>query len=231
MNKLEKIKNQIEERYKNGSILQKYRNLDFPNNPKEICRNNLVILHNYFDGVMSKDNYSVTLDTLVLTYTINYVNSVKGYINRKRKAIEKGVSSKYKDSILDIIAKYWHKDRNESAFDTVISIRNEFEHNSIDGIKLKITLKKDKTIKQLMLNDIDLLSLFDKSYSEIERLDNEIKNYIEKEIEKCNLWDCVMFKNAFSKRFNGTFKMIMNPEPTQEECLRYDKLIKDLMNE
>lgn len=73
MKKLEKKRLEIEKRYKEGTSLQKYRNLDFPHNPLQICEINLKILFNYFHNEMNKKGYEFHFDNVLITlFLITY---------------------------------------------------------------------------------------------------------------------------------------------------------------
>ena len=229
MNKLEKKRNEIEERYKEGTALQKYRSLDSPYNPLQICEINLKTLFSYFHNEMAKDGYEFYFDNVLITYISNYLSSVKGYLNRKTRIIQKKSFAKNKKDILLIVSKYWKANRHLTILDNVIQIRDKFEHEKIDGITLNITFNKEQITKALVFNGINILELFRDAYYELQKMDKEIADFVETKIKECNLWDCIMFKNSFSKRFNGNFNMILNPAPSKEELNQYDNLIESLL--
>lgn len=231
MNKLEKVKKQIERRYAEGTALQKYRNLDFPHNPLQICEINLKILFSYFNNEMNKEDYEFRLDNVLVTYVSNYLSSVKGYLNRKKNTIDKKICVESKKDILSIITKYWKAGRKTTNLDTIVQIRDKFDHEKIEGLTLKININKNNITKSLVLNNLNLLGLFRDAYVDLTKMDNEIKEFVENKIKECNLWDCVMFKLSFSKKYSTGFKMILNPAPTEEEIKKYDDLIESLTKE
>ena len=231
MKKLEKKRLEIEKRYKEGTALQKYRNLDFPHNPLQICEINLKILFNYFHNEMNKKGYEFHVDNVLITYISNYLSSVKGYLNRKKNTIDKRICVDSKKDILSIISKYWKARRNETKLDAVIQIRDKFEHEKIEGISLQMTFGEDNITKYLMLDNYNLLELFRDAYNELATMDKEIKEFVESKIIECNLRDCIMFKLSFSKKYNTGFQMLLFPEPTIEEIREYDDLIDSLANE
>ena len=231
MKKLEKKRIEIEKRYKEGTALQKYRNLDFPHNPLQICEINLKILFSYFHNEMNRKGYEFRFDNILVTYISNYLSSVKGYVNRKKNTIDKKDCVESKNDILAIISKYWKAGRNVTKLDNVIRIRDRFEHEKIEGITLNMVVSEDRITKSLILDNCNLLELFRDAYNDLVKMDKEIKEFVENKISECNLWDCVMFKLSFGKKYNTGFKMILNPTPTEEEIKKYDDLIESLSKE
>lgn len=232
MNSLEKKRKEVKNRISSFASLQKYRNLDFPMNTLFICKNNLFILTEYFNETMKKPGYQLTLDTIFETYVVNYLNSVKGYINRKVTSIDKGPKCDYKDGMTSIIRKYWHTShKNITYIDKVIDLRNRFEHEQIDNMTLKKTYSENGIDYQLIHEDTDLLELFMNCYSELERMSKEIECFINEKIRECNLRDCVLFQQAFDRKFSIKNDDVLFPEPTKEENENYDRIIDELAKE
>lgn len=230
MNKIENKRKEIEERLKTFTTLQKYRNLDFPNNTLYICKNNLVILCNYYKNTMIKPQYSICLDTLVTTYIINYLNSVKGYINRKIRAIELSKKCIYKDEIKDIIRNHWHIGHKKlSSIDRVIELRDHYEHNRIDGLVLRKIYNKNSMKLELLYEDVNLIQLFIDCYKQLEVMCEEIETFINLKMSECNLRDCILFKEAFERKFGKKEDYGLEPPATNEEIRQYDNLIIDLL--
>lgn len=232
MNSLEKRKRETDERLKTFNSLQEYRNMDFPMNMLLICKNNLAILLDYFTKAMQNPNYRFKLDTIVQTYIINYLNSVKGYINRKLKTIDHGVRCDYKNDMVAIIRNYWHKGHKRiTSVDKVIELRNCFEHEKIDNITFKTTFNNESIKYNLLYKDEDLLALFIACFCEMESMNKDIEAFIETTLKKCNLYDATMFNNAFIKHFEKGEAALLYPEPTENEIKKYDDLIDVLIKQ
>ena len=180
---------------------------------------------------MSRDDYRFMLDDVLITYVLNYLSCVKGYLNRKIKRIDKNVEAENKNAILSIVSTFWHRTRKQTALDTVVEIRNKFEHEKIDGIRLEITINKDKIIKRLMYENYNLIQLFVDAYRELKILDQKIKEFVEKKISDCNLRECALFKIRFSERFKTGYRLVLEPEPTEEEISKMDEYIDDLVRQ
>ena len=69
--------------------LQKCRELDFPKNLNYIYLQNFSSLSYYYKALMCTLTYSIKTDYTVRTLVYNFVASVKSYLNRKRKRIDK----------------------------------------------------------------------------------------------------------------------------------------------
>lgn len=204
--------------------------MDFPMNTLYICKNNLSILVDYFTKTMQKLDYQFKLDTVVQTYIINYLNSVKGYINRKLKTIDRGIKCDYKNDMKAIIRNYWHIGHKRiTSVDKVIELRDYFEHEKIDNIALKITFNKESIKYNLFYKDEDLLTLFVSCFHEMESMNKEIEAFIEATLTSCNLYDATMFNNAFIKHFGKGETTLLYPEPTENEIKKYDDLIDALI--
>ena len=230
MNKLQKRRKEVLIRLEKFQNLQKCSNVDFPNNYKYLYENNLKFYHEYYTKCVLKPNYRIKLDTILVTHIINYLSSVKSYLNRKKKSIETLDIKYYKNNILKIIEKYWTpKHEILTKIDLLINIRDEFEHSKIDSISLKSIISENEWKKIVMYKEVDLNQLFIDTCAELDRMNKEIENFIAREQEILNLRDCVLFMNAFEKRFNNGTYTIIAPEPTEEEIKQYDLEIEKLL--
>lgn len=219
----------IKEKIKDFTELSACRTIDFPNNLIEVCLANLNTYLNYYHKVIMDNNYKIKLDYILVTHITNYLSSVKAYLNRKRRAIEKKTfPKKYKDSILMIFVEYWKKDRDDSYIDKLIIIRNKYEHEKVSGISLKSYWYKDRVEKIVTIDNINITELFINSINELKQLDCEISAYIEIELSKIDLRHCVLFLNAFNKSKGEKKHSILLPEETEDEIKRYDEIICQL---
>lgn len=230
MNKLEKKRKEINMKLETFKVFQHYRNLDFPMNTLNVCGNNLSFLLNYFENTMSKPNYEIRLDTLLQTHVINYLNSVKGYVNRKKRAIEKSTKCCYKKDLLVIIEKYWHKNHsNLTSIEKVIELRDHFEHEKIDGLCLIKKYSRESTQLFLKYNEVDLLILFIDCYKELKNMNDEIENFIESRLKELNLRDCILFNEAFNRKFGIKEEYGLEPPANIDEISKYDSIIDELL--
>lgn len=230
MNKLEKRRKDVLCRLEKFKSLQKCNNIDFPNNYYYLYENNLKFYLEYCDKCVSKPNYKIKLDTIIITHILNYLSSVKSYLNRKKQSIEQLDIKYYKNDILKIIEKYWTpKHIVTTKIDLLISIRDKFEHEKINDISLQSIITPNEWKKFVMYKEIDLNKLFVEAKDELRKMNEEIENFINSEQKTLNLRDCVLFMNSFEKRFNNrTFTNIF-PEPTEDEIKKYNLEIDELI--
>jgi len=228
---INKKRDEVMERLKNFQALQEYRNMDFPKNLLNVCKNNLQFYFAYFNSVIcNKNDYRPKLDTVLVTYIINYLSSVKSYINRKKRSIEgKKVPGIYKNSMLSIIEKYWTKrGQKVTKIDILIEIRDKFEHECIEGISIRTEYNQDSIFKTVMIGEANINALFVDAYKELELMNEEIEKYLKVEMDKINLRDCILFMNAFNRFYNKQVYSLLFPEETEEEIEAYDNLLKEL---
>ena len=72
--------------------LEKCREMDFPKNLNFIYVQNFNLLVTYYETSMCSITYSIKTDYTVRTLVYNYVASIKAYLNRKRKRIDKSAA-------------------------------------------------------------------------------------------------------------------------------------------
>jgi hypothetical protein len=229
MNLLEKTKRDIEKRLNIAETLQKYRNIDFPKNSLLICKNNLYFLNDYFINKMCNPKYRFTLDTIIVTHIINYLDCIKSYLNRKKRAIQRKPECVYKNDILLLVEKTWSKKHAiKTNVDKLIKVRDEFEHEEINDLQFVLVFDKEKIVYKLKFHSDDFIQLCIDAYQELVVLNNEINYFIESKISECNIRECVLFKLSFSKRFKDGYECDLFPEPTNDEIKYYDDLISRL---
>ena len=223
---LDKERSKVLENLKAFDLLSQCRNLDFPNNTLYICATNLEAFSLYYENVVLTDDYRIKLDYILVTHIINYLSSVKSYLNRKKRAIERtAINGNYKNGLLMIFEKYWKAKRLKTNIDKVIKLRDKFEHEKISGISLHMEMYEDRIEKTLMINETNINKLFIDSFNDLKILDQEINLYIESELRKLNLRHCCLFMNAFNRAYGKNPYIKIFPEETKEEIDHYDKLI------
>jgi len=209
--------------------LQKFRNADFPNNTIYLCKNNLSFFIQYANRSFSHSSYSPKLDTILVTHILNYLSSYKSYLNRKKRNVECIKATRFKKEILHIIEKYLTPGRSiNTDVDKLVALRNFFEHEKIDNIKMQTTILEDRVEKSFYYKDNDLIKLFNDAYRQLEVMNTEIENYIGESIKLLNLGEIAMFLNAFNKFYNKPPFTSLSPVPTEEEIKFYDNLIVTL---
>lgn len=228
--RLDKVHKDVVARLKRFECLSKIRNLDFPMNHLNIVENNLIMMNKYYqDKILIDNKYSPKLDTWLLTLILNYLNSVKAYLNRKIKKIEKqALVNVDKVHILSIIKNNRKKNRDETALDLLVKIRDIFEHEEIKDITLTLTFNEDRINKRIMYQDIDLIKLFNDSFSMIQTMNLDISSYIEKTLTSLDLRHCTLFMNAFHRKYKEKQYTELFPGETPEEIKEYDDLISNL---
>lgn len=231
-NTLDKIRKDIVSRLKRFDYLSKIRNIDFPMNHISIVENNLIMINEYYKEVILGDKkYNPKLDMWLITLIINYVSSVKAYLNRKIKKIEQQrLIKEDKDQILAIIRNYRKKDRNETPLDHLVRIRDRFEHEEIKDISLTLTFKENGIQKKLFYQDADILNLFILSFQMLKKMNQEIAAYIEETLVSLDLRQCALFMNAFNRHFNKKPYTLLMPDETESEMKQYDKMIVELIS-
>lgn len=229
-NSLDKERRIILEKLKRFEYLSNIRSIDFPMNHLSIVENNLIMINEYYrEIIMGDKNYSPTLDMWLVTLIINYVSSVKSYLNRKIKKIEKQKLIKDdKDNILSIVRAHRKKDRKDTSIEKLVEIRDRFEHEEIKDISLTLTFKENGFQKKVYYKDIDLLKLFTDSFSELKDMNSEVAIYIEKTLSSLDLRYCALFMNAFNRHFNKKPYTLLDPEETSDEINTFDNLINTL---
>lgn len=230
-NILEKNRKAAIKRLKNFELLSKCRNMDFPNNLTYICKINLDVLKDYYENKIKNNiSYKLKFDYVLTTFVYNYLASLKSYLNRKKKDIEKRVPFENKKDILDIFEKYWKARRNKTIIDKLIIIRDRMEHDIIiSGIVLNRQYWDNYIEDRLMVDDIEIISATCNAYDEISKLNEEISAYIEKELSKLNLRENCLFLNAFNRKFNKPPFTSLIPEETDLEKQIFDEKIEILL--
>lgn len=226
-NTLDKVRKDIINRLKRFDYLSKIRNIDFPMNHISIVENNLIMINEYYKEVILGDkNYKPKLDMWLITLIINYVSSVKAYLNRKIKKIEQQrLTKEDKDRILAIIRNYRKKDRNETPLDHLVTIRDRFEHDEIKDISLTLTFKENGIQKKLYYQDVDILNLFILSLQMLKKMNQEIASYIEITLSSSDSRHCALFMNAFNRYYKKKLYTELMPEETADEIKTYDDMI------
>lgn len=216
---------------KNFSALSLCRNLDHPNNWKEVCLQNFQTYSAYFKTAIVGDiMYHPRRDYVLVANITNCLSSVKSYLNRKIKAIEsKDILSNYKLDLKAILTKYWKSKRNSTSLDKLIILRDIFEHEKIPGISIKTTFgKEEKTRRLVMINEINLNELFKDSLVELEKLDIELRDYVEEKLSELELRKNILFLNAFYRNIGKKQYSHLHPEETSQEKEHFDNLILSL---
>lgn len=228
---LEKKKKEIEKSLKNFEKLSKCRNMDFPNNLTQICKINLKLLNDYYETKINENiRYELKYDYILITFIYNFLASLKSYLNRKKKDIERRVPVENKQDLLNIFEKYWKAARNQTIIDQLIIIRDRMEHDTITtGIALNRSYWNDHIKDCLVVDNLEIITAANDSLKELERLDLEIKDYIEQQLSKLNLRECCLFLNAFNRHFNKKPFTQLFPEETEYEIRIFDNEIKNLL--
>ncbi len=229
---LEKKRKEMEKRWENFNKLSKCRNMDFPDNLTHICKINLDILNNYYESkINGKLNYKLKHDYILSTVIYNFLASLKSYLNRKKKDIEKRAPNDNKNDIIAIFEKYWKASRKQTTIDKLIIIRDRMEHDKItSGVILNRTCWKDYIEDHLMVDNIEIVPESNNAFNELKKLNEEIGIYIEQELSKLKLRESCLFLNAFNRRFNiKPFKQLY-PEETDYEIKLFDEEIARLLN-
>lgn len=229
---LEKKRKQMENRCKNFEKLSKCRNMDFPDNLTHICKINLDILNIYYENkIKGKLNYKLKYDYMLSTVIYNFLASLKSYLNRKKKDIEKRVPNDNKKDIIAIFEKYWKASRKQTTIDKLIIIRDRMEHNKItSGVILNRTYREDYIEDHLMVDNIEIIPESNNAFNELKKLNEEIGIYIEQELSKLRLRESCLFLNAFNRRFNIKPFTQLIPEETDYEIKLFDEEIERLLN-
>lgn len=228
---LEKKKKEMERRFKNFKELSNCRDMDFPNNLTHICKINLDILNNYYEYKIKDNlNYQLKYDYLLITFIYNFLASIKSYLNRKKRDIEKRVPNENKKEILDIFEKYWKKNRRETIIDNLVFVRDKMEHENItSGGVLKRAIWQDRIEDHLLINNIEIIENANKAFKEINNLNNDIDKYIEEKLSKLKLRECSLFLNAFYRRFKNERFIQILPEETELEIETFNNEIEYLL--
>lgn len=229
---LEKKKKEIENRLKNFDKLSKCRNMDFPDNLTHNCQINLNLLNNYYETKIKGNlEYRLKYDYLLSTFIYNFLVSLKSYLNRKKKDIEKRVPVENKQRIIDIFEKYWKAGRNQTVIDRLIIIRDRMEHDKItSGVLLKRTYWKDRIEERLLVDDVEIIVEANNSFNELKKLNKEIEEYIGQELSKLKLRKCCLFLNAFNRHFKKKPFTQLLPEETELEIMIFDNEIEKLLH-
>lgn len=208
--------------------LQKCRSMDFPKNLNFIYIQNFNFLVAYYKTTMCSINYSINTDYTVRTLVYNYVASIKAYLNRKRKRVDKIVPPLYKKEVQSIMEKYWKSGRKETFIDKVVGIRDVFEHEEISDLAFRKEIYSDKIIYILKYINDDFFDLAQKCMKELEAMNLEIEAYIESALNDLNLRDNCLFLNAFYRKYKGKAYTTLSPEESEAEKNYYDKIIESL---
>lgn len=208
--------------------LQKCRELDFPKNLNYIYLQNFSSLSYYYKALMCTLTYSIKTDYTVRTLVYNFVASVKSYLNRKRKRIDKIVPSEYKKDIQGILEKYWKSGREKTAIDKIVIIRDRFEHEEISDLSLTQEIYADKTVYTFKYKQDNFLVLAKNCVDELDAMNNEIESYINLILDSLNLRQNCLFLNAFFRKHKGRNYTLLFPEETVFEIAMYDEIIERL---
>lgn len=194
--KIDKEYKKTLKKMKNFENLSKCRNMDFPNNLDNICRNNLSIFMSYYNKqIKNKTDYKIKFDYTLITFIYNFLASLKSYINRKKRYIDKNVPSEYKKEIETIVQKHWKSKRKLTLLDKLILIRDRMEHENLtSGIVLNVSYYKDYIEQILTIDGIDIVKSFNDTMVTLASLNEEINDYINKELSNINLRHCDVFK-------------------------------------
>ena len=226
--KINKYYNENLEKIKIYQKLSRCKNFDYPNNMTNICFINLKMFLLYFNKIKKDVYYRAKNDYNLITYIYNYLASIKSYLNRKYKAIEKIFPMPYKTEIKAIFTLYWKAGRNKTTIDKLITLRNKFEHEDISGISLNRIYYKDKIIYKIKIKNYEIVSAFIKAYIELKEMKEKIETYGEDNLQSINLRQHILFINAFNKNFGKTKYCLLEPQETEQEIKFYDDLIKKL---
>lgn len=231
--KIDKEYKKTLKKMKNFENLSKCRNMDFPNNLDNICRNNLSIFMSYYNKqIKNKTDYKIKFDYTLITFIYNFLASLKSYINRKKRYIDKNVPSEYKKEIETIVQKHWKSKRKLTLLDKLILIRDRMEHENLtSGIVLNVSYYKDYIEQILTIDGIDIVKSFNDSMVTLASLNEEINDYINKELSNINLRHCALFLNAFHKKYKKKEFTRLFPEATKHEIIKYENLIDKLSKE
>lgn len=227
MNELEKAYKEALIKAKNFRALSLCRNMDFPNNTKEIGLYNLQVYLDYYNKIVLSDfNYTPKGDYILVANILNCLTSIKSYLNRKKRDIEhRNIIGIYKNDLQNIFLKYWKGKRENTSLDKIITLRDKFEHEKISGISIQTYFFKNSVVKKIMIDNIDFNDLLVKAYKEIDNLDKEINNYIEKQLINLNLRHNILLLNAFHRYFKKKQYSYLIPDETAEEKAQYDNII------
>ena len=231
--KIDKEYKKTLKKMKDFENLSKCRNMDFPNNLDNICRNNLSIFMSYYNKeIKNKIDYKIKFDYMLITFIYNYLASLKSYMNRKKRYIDKNVPSEYKIEIEAIVQKYWKSNRGLTLLDKLILIRDRMEHENLtSGIVLNVSYYKDHIEQILTIDGIDIVKSFNDIMVSLIGLNKEINDYINKKLGDINLRHCALFLNAFHKKYKKKEFTNLFPEATEHEIIKYDNLIDKLSKE
>lgn len=208
--------------------LEKCSEMDFPKNLNFIYVQNFNLLVAYYETSMCSIAYSIKTDYTVRTLVYKYVASIKAYLNRKRKRIDKIVPPLYKKEIQSIFEKYWKAGRAVTSINKVVGIRDVFEHEDISDLAFIREMYDDKIVCVLKYKDDDFLDLAQKCIEELATMNQEIEAYIESALNDLNLRDNCLFLNAFYRKYKGKAYTILSPEESEAEKMYYDKIIESL---
>lgn len=230
MNNLNKTYRDALTNVKIFNTLSSCRYLDFPNNSKKIFLHNMQIYFDYYTKtVLAEFKYNPKGDYILVANILNCLSSIKSYLNRKKREIEnKDIDGKYKMDLQNIFLKYWKSKRNDTPLDNAIILRDKFEHEKISGISIETTYNEDAIIKKILIDEIDFSKLMIDVFGDIEKLDKELKLYVEKQLNILNLRHNILLLNAFHRFFKKKPYSYLMPEETEEEKEHYDSLVLSL---
>lgn len=230
MNKLDKTYREALTNAKNFGALSSCRYLDYPNNRKEIGLQNLRTYLEYYKRiVLAGHNYHPRGDYVLVANILNCLASIKSYLNRKKREIEsKDIIGTYKTDLQNIFSKYWKSKRKETTLDKIIILRDRFEHEKISGISIRTTYNNDEIIKNVIIDEINFNKLLIDAFEDIEKLDNEIKQYVEEQLGNLNLRHNILLLNAFHRLFKKKQYSYLMPDETKEEKEYYDNFVLSL---
>lgn len=209
--------------------LQKCCELDFPKNLNYIYLQNFNSLSYYYKTLMCTLTYSIQSDYTVRTLVYNFVASVKSYLNRKRKRIDKIVPSEYKKDIQGILEKYWKSGRKKTAIDKIVIIRDRFEHEEITDLSLVKEIYTDKIVYIFKYKQDDFLMLAKNCVDELGSMNSEIESYINLNLDSLHLRQNCLFLNAFFRKHKGKNYTLLFPEETAVEIAMYDEMVERLL--
>lgn len=203
--------------------LQKIRNADFLTNPIEIINNNAFILINYVEKEILTGKTQFKMNTLLITYIFNALESFSAFKDKKMKLIIKSkITEEEKNILRNVVYDIEGTDDNPKTLKVLNAIRNRFHHHYIKDIQLNTTFNQNEVKRELQIEGHLIIPMLKTAVNDAQRIKDEINKKIDELIGSYNVRDNILRFNAYC-RSNGMIDKVflLFPEETEEELALY----------